>query len=50
MCSYKCLGIVRCDKFHTYALLKDERDLRVFFFRCTKFDPCRSGKKTIVCP
>lgn len=43
------LGIVRCDKLHTYALLRGERDSRVFFVRCTKFDPCRrSGKEHCV--
>lgn len=40
------LGIVRCDKLHTYALFRDGRDSRVFFFfRCTKSDPCRSGEE-----
>ncbi len=39
----RCLGIVRCDEVHTYALLRDEGDS--FFSRCTKFDPCRSGKE-----
>lgn len=46
----KRLGIVRCDNFHTYALWRDEKGHRRFFFsfRCTQFDPFRSDGEHVM--